>query len=75
MALEVLEVLLSEPTDDAVETAVNFMKEIGQFMEENSPRAIQGVFEHLRSILQEGNLDPRVQYIVEDLFTGRKDTE
>jgi pre-mRNA-splicing factor CWC22 len=33
LALEIIEVLLGEPTDDSVEIAVNFTKEIGQLLE------------------------------------------
>lgn len=31
-----MEVLLSEPTDDSVEIAVNFVKEVGQLLEVRS---------------------------------------
>ena len=33
LALQIVEVLLGEPTDDSVEIAVNFVKEVGQMLE------------------------------------------
>ena len=33
LALQIVEILLSEPTDDSVEIAVNFTKEVGQLLE------------------------------------------
>jgi hypothetical protein len=33
LALQIVEVLLAEPTDDSVEIAVNFVKEVGQLLE------------------------------------------
>ena len=38
LALQLLTVLLEEPTDDSVEIAVNFIKEVGQILEELSPK-------------------------------------
>lgn len=36
LALQVVEVLLGEPTDDSVEIAVAFVKEVGQLLEVRS---------------------------------------
>lgn len=36
LALQVVEVLLGEPTDDSVEIAVAFVKEVGQLLEVSS---------------------------------------
>jgi len=33
LALQIVEVLLSEPTNDSVEIAVSFVKEVGQLLE------------------------------------------
>ena len=33
LALQIVEVLLSEPTNDSVEIAVSFIKEVGQLLE------------------------------------------
>lgn len=68
LALQLLTVLLEEPTDDSVEIAVNFIKEAGQILQELSPQGLQAVFERFREILHEGDIDKRVQYTVESLF-------
>eukprot|EP01033_Poteriospumella_lacustris_P001001 gene999-723_t len=68
LALQLLTVLLEEPTDDSVEIAVNFVKEAGQILQELSPQGLQAVFERFREILHEGDIDKRVQYTVENLF-------
>lgn len=33
LSLQIVEVLLSEPTNDSVEIAVNFVKEVGQLLD------------------------------------------
>ena len=38
LALEILTLLLANPTDDSVEVAVAFLKEVGQKLNELSPR-------------------------------------
>ena len=43
LALEVLTLLLANPTDDSVEVAVAFLKEVGQKLTELSPRCVQYV--------------------------------
>ena len=42
-------------------------------MDELSPRAMHGIFDRLRSLLQEGPLDIRVKYMIEVMFAVRKD--
>ncbi|CAG5122552.1 unnamed protein product [Candidula unifasciata] len=73
LALEILTLLLENPTDDSVEVAIGFLKECGQKLTEVSPRGINSIFERLRNILHEGQLDVRVQYMVEVMFAIRKD--
>ena len=73
LALQLLTVLLEEPTNDSVEIAVNFVKEVGQILQELSPQGLHAVFERFRGILHEGeNIDKRVQYTIEGLFAIRK---
>jgi len=72
-ALQILQLLLHKPTDDSVEVAVAFMKEIGQFLTEMKPKASQFIFDKFRDVLHEASLDKRVQYMVEVLFQVRKD--
>ena len=42
LALELLTVLLEDPTSDSVEVAVGFLKECGQKLTDLSPRGIIG---------------------------------
>ncbi|OLL22004.1 Pre-mRNA-splicing factor CWC22, partial [Neolecta irregularis DAH-3] len=73
VALQLLSLLLERPSDDSVEVAVGFTREVGQFLSEVSPKANNGVFERFRAILHEGMIDKRVQYMIEVLFQVRKD--
>lgn len=73
VALELLTLLLENTTNDSVEVAVGFLKESGMKLTDLSPRGIHAIFERLRSILHEGNIDKRVQYMIEVMFAVRKD--
>jgi pre-mRNA-splicing factor CWC22 len=73
LALQILVLLLETPTDDSVEIAVSFMREVGAFLAETSPKANNGIYERFRAILHESGIDKRVQYMVEVLFQVRKD--
>ncbi|KAG8955528.1 pre-mRNA-splicing factor cwc22 [Tulasnella sp. 408] len=73
IALQMLVLLLERPTDDSVEIAVGFMREVGAFLAENSPKANNGVYERFRAVLHEDSIDKRVQYMIEVLFQVRKD--
>jgi pre-mRNA-splicing factor CWC22 len=73
IALQILSLLLQNPTDDSVEVAVGFMRHIGAFLAEQSPKANTGVFERFRAVLHEGAIDKRTQYMIEVLFQVRKD--
>eukprot|EP00002_Diphylleia_rotans_P006629 TRINITY_DN1599_c0_g1_i6.p1 TRINITY_DN1599_c0_g1~~TRINITY_DN1599_c0_g1_i6.p1 ORF type:complete len:616 (-),score=166.53 TRINITY_DN1599_c0_g1_i6:106-1953(-) len=72
VALQILTLLLEKPTDDSVEIAVGFVKECGQALTELTPQGIHGIFERFRGILYEGQIDRRVQYMIEGLFIIRK---
>ena len=72
LALQVLTLLLENPTDDSVEVAIGFVKECGQMLTELTPNGMNAVFERFRSILHEGDIDKRVQYSIEALFAVRK---
>lgn len=73
IALQILVLLLERPTDDSVEIAVGFMREVGAFLAENSPKANANVFERFRVVLNEGTISQRVQFMVEVLMQVRKD--
>lgn len=73
VALQILVLLLERPTDDSVEIAVGFMREVGAFLAENSPKANASVYERFRVVLNEGTISQRVQFMVEVLMQVRKD--
>jgi len=72
LALELLALLLENPTEDSVEIAADFMTECGQLLSEITPAGVNAIFERFRGILHEGQIDKRVQYIIENLFAVRK---
>uniref|UniRef100_A0A8C1YHQ8 Pre-mRNA-splicing factor CWC22 homolog n=1 Tax=Cyprinus carpio TaxID=7962 RepID=A0A8C1YHQ8_CYPCA len=73
LCLEMLTLLLERPTDDSVEVAISFLKDCGLKLTEVSPRGINAIFERLRNILHESEIDKRVQYMIEVMFAIRKD--
>lgn len=72
LALELLALLLENPTEDSVEVAAGLVKEVGETLSELSPQGLHGVFERFRNILHEGAIGKRTQYVVENLFAVRK---
>ena len=72
LALELLALLLENPTEDSVEIAADFMTECGQVLSEITPAGVNAIFERFRGILHEGQIEKRVQYIIENLFAVRK---
>ncbi|KAL6502980.1 hypothetical protein OROHE_024148 [Orobanche hederae] len=72
IALELLTLLLEKPSDDSVEVAVGFVTECGSLLQDLSPRGLHGIFERFRGILHEGEIDKRVQFLIEGLFALRK---
>ncbi|KAF9507851.1 hypothetical protein BS47DRAFT_270663 [Hydnum rufescens UP504] len=73
VALQMLVLLLERPTDDSVEIAVGFMREVGAFLSQQSPKSNNSIYENFRKALHEGKIDKRVQYMIEVLFQVRKD--
>ncbi|KAI3816093.1 hypothetical protein L1987_15782 [Smallanthus sonchifolius] len=72
IALELLTLLLENPSDDSVEVAVGFVTECGSILQDLSPKGLHGIFERFRGILHEGEIDKRVQFLIEGLFALRK---
>ncbi|OZJ01384.1 Pre-mRNA-splicing factor CWC22, partial [Bifiguratus adelaidae] len=66
--LQILLLLLERPTDDSVEIAVGFIREVGAHLTEVEPKYTNAIFERFRAILHEGQIDKRVQYMIEVLF-------
>ena len=73
LALEIIILLIERPTDSSVEIAVGFMKEVGAYLAEASPKGNLDAFDRFRAVLHEGTIDKRVQYMIEVLFQIRKD--
>eukprot|EP00730_Choanoeca_flexa_P019206 TRINITY_DN9375_c0_g1_i1.p1 TRINITY_DN9375_c0_g1~~TRINITY_DN9375_c0_g1_i1.p1 ORF type:complete len:883 (+),score=172.91 TRINITY_DN9375_c0_g1_i1:61-2709(+) len=73
VALEIMTLLLEKATDDSVEVAIAFLKECGMYLSEVSPRGLHAIFERLRSILHESEVEKRSQYMIEVMFAIRKD--
>ncbi|CAO1619611.1 unnamed protein product [Sympodiomycopsis kandeliae] len=73
LALEILVLLLEKPTDDSVEIAVAFMREVGAFLAEESPRANSSIYDRFRAVLYEGAISKRVQYMIEVLSQVRRE--
>ena len=71
--LQILMLLLERPTDDSVEIAVGLMKEVGAALGDLSPKPNSAIFERFRAVLNEGQIDKRVQYMIEVLFQIRKE--
>lgn len=66
--------LLEQPSDDSVEIAVGFAREVGAFLDENARDSTERVYEYFRKILlEEGKINKRVLYMVEVFFQIRKD--
>ncbi|XP_075213065.1 pre-mRNA-splicing factor nucampholin [Lycorma delicatula] len=73
LALEILTLLVETPTEDSVEVAIAFLKECGHKLNEVSTRGMRAIFEMLRNILHEGQLNKKVQYMIEVMFQVWKD--
>lgn len=69
---EILLLLLNKPSDDSVEIAVGVMKEVGAFLDEMKPAIANAIFDQMRNILHEADIDKRTQYMIEVLFEVRR---
>lgn len=52
--------------------AIEFTKECGYTLADMSPQGLHSIFERFRGILHEGQIDKRVQFMIEGLFAIRK---
>ena len=76
LALQVLTLLLENPTNHSVEVAIGLLKDVGKKLLNESPRGLHALFETLRNILnQQSDMvdDKRIQYMIEVMFAVRKD--
>ncbi len=65
--------LLENATNDSVEVAIAFLKECGAKLDDVARKATAAIFETLRNILHDAELEKRVQYMIEVMFAVRKD--
>lgn len=72
LALEIVTVLLQKPTEDSVEVAIEFLRHCGHMLSEVAPQGLHGAFERLKSVLHEGEINKRGQFLIEGLFALRK---
>ena len=72
LALQLLALFLENPTEDSIEIATDFMIECGQVLTEATPAGVSAIFERFRGILQDGGVNKRCQYTIENLFKVRK---
>jgi pre-mRNA-splicing factor CWC22 len=72
LALEILVLLLDQPSSDSVEIAVSMTKDVGATINEFSPQGLRAVFERFRGILHEGIVEKRVEFTIEGLFKIRR---
>eukprot|EP01006_Ploeotia_vitrea_P021997 TRINITY_DN54412_c0_g1_i1.p1 TRINITY_DN54412_c0_g1~~TRINITY_DN54412_c0_g1_i1.p1 ORF type:complete len:587 (+),score=75.74 TRINITY_DN54412_c0_g1_i1:136-1761(+) len=71
LAMELLTLLLDKPTEDGIEIAVGFVKEVGHVLSQLG-NALNIIFDRFKAILHEGMLDQRTEYLIEDIFAVRK---
>lgn len=60
LVLEILTLLVNNPTDDSIEVAIAVLKEVGMKLTQISKKGIEAIFEMLKNILHEGQVDKRV---------------
>lgn len=72
LALHIATLLLEKVTPDSIEVCVSFMRECGKALAELSPSGCNVIYNRFRHILQEGQIDKRVQYVIETLFEVRR---
>jgi pre-mRNA-splicing factor CWC22 len=72
LPLEIMHVLAGAPSNDSVELLVAFIKECGALLAETEPRMLDDLFQALRTIVQEGEVHVRLQYLVDGLMSLRR---
>lgn len=73
LVMQMLLLLLAQPTDDSVELAVALLREVGAFLDENDRQLSDLVFGQLRNVLQSSDVEQRTIYSIEVLMQQRKD--
>ena len=71
-ALQLLALLLDAPSRDSLELAALLATECGAHLAASHPRPFADVMEAFRAVLQEGKVDQRTQYVVEQFMEARR---
>merc|ERR1711920_198365 len=61
-----------QPTDDSVDLAAFFTKNVGSYLQDLAPKGLHAVYERFRGILLEGAIKKKTQFIIEGLFSIRR---
>ncbi|GAB4823495.1 hypothetical protein N2152v2_010541 [Parachlorella kessleri] len=72
LALEIMLLLLENPSDDSVEVAAQFVQEVGALLEDIAPQGLNAIFDRMRGILSEGQVPQRTGFIIQNLMAVRK---
>ncbi|CAK9294670.1 unnamed protein product [Gordionus sp. m RMFG-2023] len=73
LALDILTILLENPTDDSIEVAIAFLKECGLKMKDIAPQGLRLISDQLRTILHESLIADRTQTLIDTYFQIYKD--
>lgn len=62
--LQLLFILLNQPTESSVEIACDFMIEAGQMLSELTPAGANAIFERFKTLLHEAEISQKAQYSI-----------
>ena len=72
LVLELVFTCIVNPSDGSIELAAVTLKECAVLLAEKSPKTLEDVFERLRQLLHDGQLNKRAQALIEDLMQLRR---
>lgn len=72
LILQICSLLLATITPASVDCAVTLIKHSGHALLAVSPAGVNGVFDRLRAVLADGQMDRRTEQIIEELFDIRR---
>lgn len=64
IALQILLIMLSTPSEDSVEIACDFMIEVGQVLSEITPAGATAIFQRFKGLLHEAEIEQKAQYSI-----------
>ncbi|KAK6162739.1 hypothetical protein DH2020_002580 [Rehmannia glutinosa] len=72
VALDVLLLLLGDPSSDNIEVAVSFCKECGSSLLDYAPHKLHEIFKEFRGLLEKGELEKHVKVSIVKLFAIKR---